>query len=70
MIIDCIETYKSSHSHFFRLAFANFMDSTEKKCCLCGRVYQDLDEAIKANPIMTEDRKIACKECYDHRLHL
>ncbi len=53
---------------FCRLSIANFMESTEGKCCICDHEYLDVDDVISRDPILVkwaEKNKIACRICYN-----
>lgn len=54
---------------FFRLALANFMDSTDRKCEICSHNYVDVDDCIAKNVTLfkkTESKNyICCRKCYD-----
>ena len=54
------------YPNFYRLAIANFMESTDGKCCYCRHKFIDVDDFIEREVILierSEKNVIACKEC-------
>jgi len=52
---------------YFRLALANFLDSTNMTCTICNYKYIDLDDVISRNVLLVrrenDSNLIACEKC-------
>jgi hypothetical protein len=65
------ESMRSSFPTYFRLALANYIDSTNKTCCFCDHVYEDVDDVINRDVVFvvkSNETIVACKKCYENRV--